>query len=168
MITPGRVGVGEPTTQTKQIDNVELTQPAPSGELVERQIIGVGDPEDWNKIAKVRGDDPDPTDLGIVVRPIGGATDSNYDSGILDVTDTPTPITAQTTQVRTVLLFNDATQLRHFTLADGDANPYITAMPVSAKSVVPLNFGGAALSNGIVVSCNSGQTSLRVQIVGRQ
>ena len=168
MITPGRVGVGEPTTPTKQIDNVALQQPDTT--LVERQVIGIGDPEDWSKIAKVRGDDPDPTDLGVVVRPVGGSAipDTNYDSGILDVTDTPTPITAQTTQVRTVLLFNDASQLRHFTLADGDANPYITAMPVNAKAVLPLNFGGAALSNGIVISCNSGQTGLRVQFVGRQ
>lgn len=166
MITPGRVGVGEPTTPTKQIDNVALQQPDTT--LVERQVIGIGDPEDWSKIAKVRGDDPDPTDLGIVVRPLGGASDPNYDSGILDVTDTPTPVTAQTTSVRTVLLLNDSSQLRHFTLADGDANPYITAMPVSAKAVLPLNFGGASLSNGIVISCNSGQTGLRVQFVGRQ
>lgn len=168
MITPGKVGVGEPATQTKQIDNVKLTNP--DAVEVERQALVIGDPEDWSKIAKVRDSAPDAADLGLVVRPVGGSAipDTNYDSGILDVTDVPVPITLLTTQVRTLLLLNDSTQLRHFTLADGDANAYITELPVSAKAVVPLNFGGAALSNGIVISCKSGQTGLRAQFVGRQ
>lgn len=169
-MTPGHVGVGEPTIQTKQIDNVELTQPLPSGQLVQRQLIGLGDPDDWSKVAKVTAAEPAPGDLGLVVRPVGGTgvPDTNYDSGLLPVPDVATPVTAVTTQVRTVLLVNDTTTLRHFTLQDGDANAYVTDLPVAAKTVLPLNFGGAALSNGISINCKTGQTGLRVQFVGRQ
>lgn len=168
MITPGTVGVGEPTTQTKQIDNAALTNP--DATEVERQLIGIGDPENWSRIAKVRDSDPDAADMGLVVRPVGGSAipDTNYDSGLLDVTDTPTAVTAITTQVRTLLLCNDDGALRHLTLQDGDGNTYVTDMPVSAKSIQPLSLGGAAFSNGISVNCKSGQTGLRVQFIGRQ
>jgi hypothetical protein len=166
LITPGHVGVGEPATPTKQIDNVALQQPDTTA--VERQLIGIGDPEDWSKIAKVTDADPDANALGLVVRPIGGATDPDYDSGLLDVPDVETAVTAITTQVRTLLFINDATQLRHITLKDGDGNVYFSAKSMQAKEVLPLNFGGASLSNGIKVNVNSGQTGVRVQIVGRQ
>lgn len=168
MIAPGTVGVGEPAAQTKQIDNASLTNP--DAVEVERQLVGIGDPEDWSRIAKVRDSDPDAGDMGVVVRPVGGSAipDTNYDSGLLDVPVVATPVTALTTQVRTALLINDNTQIRHFTLLDGDGNPYITDMPVAAKTVLPLDFGGAALSNGISVNCKAGQTGLRVQFIGRQ
>lgn len=168
MITPGTVGVGEPATQTKQIDNASLTNPA--AVEVERQLIGIGDPEDWTKIAKVRDSDPDAADMGVVVRPVGGSAipDTNYDSGLLDVPDVLTPVTAVTTQVRTLLVINDNTQIRHLTLLDGDGNTYFSDLPVPAKSVQPLGFGGAALSNGISINCKAGTTGLRIQVIGRQ
>lgn len=167
MSTPGSVGVGEPSTITKRIDNVRLTQPV-TGHEVERQVIGVADPDDWSKIAKVTEAAPAADALGLVVRPVGSGTEPNYDSGLVAVPDTETPVTAVTTRVTTLLVINDATQLRHLTLKDGAGGTYITAMPVNPKALLALALGGAEFASGVNVNCNSGQTGLKVQVVGRQ
>lgn len=169
MITPGSVGVGEPSTITKRIDNVELTQPGPGGQDVERQAIALGDPEAWDRIAGVTDAAPADDALGLVVRPVGAPLPDNYDSGLIAVGDTPQVVTGQTTKVSTLLVVNDATTLRHLTLQDGAAGTYFTDMPLQAKQVLPLSFGGAQFANGVSVNVKSGQAAgVRVQVVGRQ
>ena len=163
MITPGAVGVGEPAVQTKQIDNVELTNP--NALPVERQAITLGDPEVWTDIAKVTGATPAADAKGLVVRPV---TD-NYDSGLVDIPDTLTPVTAVTTKVSTILVINDATTLRHLTLKDGAGATYFTDLPLQAKQVLPLAFGGAQLASGVSMQVKAGQAAgLRVHVIGRQ
>lgn len=163
MITPGTVGVTEGGTPTKQIDNVALTNPA--AVAVERQVVATGDPETWDAIAKVTGATPAANDKGLVVRPI---TD-NYDSGLVDIPDTLTPVTAVTTKVSTILVINDATTLRHLTLKDGAGTTYFTDLPVQAKQVLPLAFGGAELASGVSMQVKSAQAAgLRVHVIGRQ
>lgn len=163
MSTPSSVGVGEPSVITKRIDNVHLTQPV-TGDEVERQVTGIGDPDDWSKIAKVTDASPAVDALGIVVR----SAPDNYNSGLVDVTDSLTPVTAITTRVTTLLVINDATQLRHLTIKDGAGTTYITAMPVQPKTMQAFGFGGAPMADGVSVNVNTGQTGLRIQLVGRQ
>jgi hypothetical protein len=68
---PSSVGVGEPAVITKRIDNTRVTT---TEGAVERQVIGVADPEDPNARAKVVASAPDAAAYGIVTRNIPSGT----------------------------------------------------------------------------------------------
>lgn len=166
MITPGHVGVGEPATQTAQIDNVTLQNT--DALEVERQAVAIGDPEAWDAIASVASAAPAADARGLVVRVVGLQAD-NYDSGLVDILDVLTPVTAVTTKVTTLLVINDATTLRHLTLKDGATGTYFTDLPLPAKSVQTMAFGGALLASGVSMNVKATQgAGVRVQVVGRQ
>jgi hypothetical protein len=91
-----------------------------------------------------------------------------YDSGLVEVPDVLTPLTAITTRVATILIANGTTQLRHLTIKDGAGGFYWNDKAIQANETFPIRLDGMTFAAGITWRVRTGQNGLRVQIVGEQ
>ena len=163
MIDPGYVGVGEPATATKRIDNTTITNP--DTVVVERQIIGTGDPENWADIARVLGTPPAAAAAGLVTRNIQAG---NSDSGLVPIPAVEGQLTDVDTQVIAVLLFNVSSTVKKVTLKNDLGAIYLNEYPLPARTPLALAFHGAVFASGIRWNAGAVDGEVNGQVVGNQ
>ncbi len=158
MITLTTVPVTDADGTVRRIHNVEHNV---GGQLRPQQVVGIGDPEDPNLVAKVTDGTPVTTAKGVVVR----QALPNYDSGLVGVPDAVTAVLGTDVKGRRLHLVNKVDRVVQVTVRDGLGVDFLSGYGLPAHGFLNIPLDGMLFDGGFAWGASEGN-AVNGQLVG--